>query len=344
MSGGLLWIGRFLLRALLFLVVALSAVWIGFCLYFQLPLPDIAKSIAVLAWALFAVAILTLEIARPSWRVRGLYILAIIVFAAWWSTILPTNDRDWRPEVAHGVTGTVDGDIVTLSNVRDFDWRSDTDFTERWETRRYDLSKLATVDLVLGYWMGPQIAHTIISFGFTDGQHLSFSAEIRPDKTQEFSALAGFFRVFNLVLIAADERDVIYVRTNVRREDLYLYPIEMPQAGMRALFLSYVESGNALAARPKFYNTLTTNCTTVVFRLIRALDPGLPRDYRILLSGYLPDYVFEHQGYRTGLSREEFRARAAISALALAAGNTPGFSAAIRPPTGLAGALPVDKP
>lgn len=336
-------IGRVLLRAVLALAIAFSGLFIGFALYFQLPLPEMPRWIAIGLWALLVLGVLAGEIVRGSWRGRGLYVLALLVFFGWWSTIHPTNDRVWRADVAHGVTGTVDGDTVTLANVRNFDWRSDTDFTAHWETRTYDLAKLQTVDLVLSYWMGPEIAHTIVTFGFSDGQRVAFSAEIRPDETQSFSAIAGFFRVFNLVLIAADERDIIYLRSNVRKEDVYLYPLDMPQAGMRALFLSYVEKGNALAQKPKFYNTLTANCTTVVFQLVRALDPGLPRDYRILLSGLLPGYIFDHQGYRTGLSFEDFRARAAISHLGLAAGDGPDFSAAIRPPEGLVGLAAVDK-
>lgn len=341
------WLGsilRFLLRIVFFLAVLLSAIWIGFALYFQLPLADPLKWIALGAWALFAVAVLFSEIVRPRMRGRILYGLAIVIFAVWWSTLQPSNDLDWQVEVAHGVTGMVDGSRVTLRNVRDFDWRSDTDFTERWETRSYDLDTIQSVDLVLGYWMGPEIAHTIISFGFSDGQRVAFSAEIRPTQTQEFSTLAGFFRVFNLVLIAADERDVIFLRTNIRHEDVYLYPLDMPKPAMRELFLSFVQSGNRLAQQPKFYNTLTANCTTVVFRLIRALDPGLPIDYRILLSGFLPDYVFELQGYRTGLTLQEFRARARVSELGIANGDSAGFSAAIRPPDGLSGIWPVDKP
>lgn len=330
-------IGRVLVRGILALAIAFSGLFIGFALHFQLPLPEALVRVAIGLWAVLVLGVLFGEVTRGSWRGRAVYLIALLVFFAWWSTILPTNDKNWRPDVAHGVTGTVEGDTVTLENVRNFDWRSDADFTPHWETRSYDLSKLRSVDLVLSYWMGPEIAHTIVSFGFSDGQRVAFSAEIRPDETQSFSAIAGFFRVFNLVLIAADERDIIHLRSNVRKEDVYLYPLEMPQAGMRALFLSYVETGNALAQKPKFYNTLTTNCTTVVFQLVRMLDPGLPLDYRILLSGLLPGYIFDHQGYRTGLSFEDFRARASISRLGLAAGDGDDFSAAIRPPDGLVG-------
>ncbi|MCX5494967.1 DUF4105 domain-containing protein [Kaistia dalseonensis] len=336
MRGGWLGrIGRGFVHVLLVFAIALSALWIGFCLYFQLPFGDAGRTIAIAGWALFAIAVIVLTFSRRKWPASACYVVAVLVFGAWWSTILPSNDRDWAPDVAHSVSGTVDGDIVTLHNVRNFGWRTDEDFTPRWETRTYDLSQIKSVDLILAYWAGPTIAHTIVTFGFENGDHVSFSAEIRREKTQAFSAIAGFFRVFTLVLVAADERDVVHLRTNVRKEDVYLYPLGMPKAGMRALFLSYVDAGNALNAAPKFYNTLTTNCTTVVFRLIRALDPGLPVDYRILISGHLPSYVFDHQGYQTGLSYEEFRRRAAISALGLAAGDSPDFSSAIRPPTGL---------
>lgn len=304
--------------------------------WYQLPLPPTALKIAIGAWAAFALGVLFLEITRRSWIWRAVYALALVAAVLWWSSIRPSFDHQWAPDVEHIVTGTRDGDIVTLANVRDFDWVSETDFTPRWQTRTYDLSKLETVDLFLSYWSSPAIAHTLVSFGFEGGDHVVFSAEIRKEKGESFSSIGGFFKEFDLALIAADERDIIRLRTNIRGEDVYRYPIHMPQAGMRELFLSYLETGNRLATVPTFYNTVTTNCTTVVFRLLRALDPALPFDYRILLSGYLPGYIYQNQGFETGLTEAEFRARAAVSALGLAAGDSPDFSAAIR----AAGTLP----
>lgn len=304
--------------------------------WYQLPLPQTALKLAIGAWAIFAIVVLFLEITRRSWISRGVYGLALIAAVLWWAGIQPSFDREWAPDVEHIVTGTRDGDIVTLKDVRDFDWKSETDFTPRWQTRTYDLSKLETVDLFLSYWSSPAIAHTLVSFGFEGGEHIVFSAEIRKEKGESFSSIGGFFKEFDLALIAADERDIIRLRTNIRGEDVYRYPIHMPQAGMRELFLSYLETGNRLATVPTFYNTVTTNCTTVVFRLLRALDPALPFDYRILLSGYLPGYIYQNQGFETGLTEADFRARAAISALGIAAGDSPDFSAAIR----AAGTLP----
>jgi hypothetical protein len=303
---------------------------VGLAFWYQLPLPETAKKIAIGLWALFAIVVVFLDISKGSWQARGAYLLALVVAAIWWASIKPSFDHDWAPDVAHIATGSRAGDIVTLENVRAFDWRSETDFTPHWETRDYDLSRIRTVDLFLSYWAGPAIAHTLVSFGFEDGQHVVFSAEIRKQKGESFSSIGGFFKEFDLALIAADERDIIRLRTNARGEDVYRYPIRMPKAGMQELFLSYVETGNRLATVPTFYNTVTTNCTTVVFRLLRALDPALPFDYRILLSGYLPGYIYDRQGFETGLSEAEFRRRAAVSALGIAAGDSPDFSTAIR--------------
>ncbi|MCX5581034.1 DUF4105 domain-containing protein [Kaistia terrae] len=311
-------------------MIALTATLVGMAFWYQLPLPPIVLKIAIGAWAIFALGVLFLEITRRSWIVRGVYALALIAALVWWASIKPNFDHEWAPDVAHIVTGTRDGDIVTLENVRNFDWRTETDFTPRWETRAYDLSKVESVDLFLSYWAGPAIAHTLVSFGFEGGEHVVFSAEIRKEKGESFSSIGGFFKEFDLALIAADERDIIRLRTNIRGEDVYRYRIEMPKAGMQALFLSYLETGNHLAKVPTFYNTVTANCTTVVFKLLRALDPALPFDYRILLSGYLPGYIYQNQGFTTGLSEAEFRRRAAISALGIAAGDSPNFSEAIR--------------
>jgi hypothetical protein len=328
-------IGHYLGRALLFVLIAFCGVWIGFSLWYKLPFPVLGRDLAVIGWAVFVLAVLVLQFTRARWKACLAFLVAILAFAAWWSTIRPHGNLDWTPDVEHIVTGVRQGDIVTLENVRNFDWQSLTEFTPRWETRSYDLSKIRTVDLFLSYWSSPAIAHVLVSFGFEGGGHVVFSAETRKQKGQEYSSIAGFFRYFELALLAADERDIIRLRTNVRGEDVYRYPLGMPQAGMRELFLSYVEMGNGLAGAPEFYNTITTNCTTVVFRLLRLLDPALPFDYRVLLSGYLPSYIFANQGYKTGLSFEAFRRRAAVSAFGKAAGDDADFSAAIRPASGL---------
>lgn len=212
----------------------------------------------------------------------------------WWETIDPQSELAWAADVAQLVAIETDKhqpDVVHLRNVRNFVWRSDTDFTPRWEARSYDLSQLESVDVALSYWMGPAIAHTLVSFGFADGQHVVFSIEIRKEQHEQFDALAGFFKQYEMALVAADERDILAVRTNVRGEQVHLYRVNMAQDSMRELFMAYARQASQLAFAPRFYNTLTANCTTIVWQLARRIGQELPTDWRLLASGYLPEYL-----------------------------------------------------
>ena len=218
----------------------------------------------------------------------------MLAISVWWMSIQPQADRHWAPDVARLPTITVDTqhpDLVHLRDVRNFDWRSETDFTPRWENRSYHLDQLTSVDVALSYWMGPAIAHTLVSFGFADGQQLVFSFEIRKEAHEQFNALAGFFKQYEMALVAADERDILAVRTNVRGENVHLYRVNMPQVQMRALLIAYAQQAAALQAAPRFYHTLTANCTTIVWQLVRSIGQSLPLNWRLLASGYLPEYL-----------------------------------------------------
>ena len=312
------------------LVVGSSAIWGALAIWYQAPGGQPMKAFCVLLWAAFGLAIL-----MALWQGRtavGLltFALAFGALLIWWQRIAPTNDRIWADDVAQMTTGTVDGNRVTLFNVRNFDWRSDTDYTQRWETRSYDLDQLSSVDMIMSYWTGPAIAHMLISFGFDDGNHVVFSVEIRREKHESFSEVGGFFKEFELSIIAADERDVIRVRTNVRGEDDYLYRIRMPVPAMRSLFLAYVDEANGLVKAPRFYNTITVNCTTLVYHMMKRIVGRLPLDYRLLFSGYLPEYVYRVGGLDQHYSLSDLRAMGRITDRAKKADHSDSFSVDIR--------------
>jgi hypothetical protein len=312
------------------LIVALLAVWGCFALWYQVSTGRALKSLSVAVWLAFSIAILyALWQGRAALGVLG-FALAFAGLLVWWQQLLPSNNRIWADDVAQMTTGSVAANQVTLHNVRNFDWRSDTDYTQRWETRSYDLVRLDSVDMILSYWSGRAIAHVLISFGFDDGQHVVFSVEIRPEKTEGFSEIGGFFKEFELSIIAADERDVIRVRTNVRGEDDYLYRIRLPVSAMRSLFLAYVEQANDLVQTPRFYNTVTVNCTTLVYHMVRHIVGYLPMDYRLLLSGYLPEYVYGVGGLDSRYTLRELRAFGRITQRAKDADGSAAFSADIR--------------
>ena len=321
---------RFTVTFLATLVVASSAIWGALALWYQAPGGQALKSLCVILWVAFSLGILL-----ALWQGRttpGLLAFAVAFGALlmWWHRIAPSNDRIWADDVARMTTGTVDGSRVTLYDVRNFDWRSDTDYTQRWETRSYDLDRLNSVDMIMSYWTGPAIAHMLVSFGFDGGAHVVFSVEIRREKHQSFSEIGGFFKEFELSVIAADERDVIRVRTNVRGEDDYLYRIRMPLPAMRSLFLGYVDEANGLVRAPRFYNTITVNCTTLVYHMMKRIVGYLPMDYHLLLSGYLPEYVYRVGGLDPHYSLSDLRALGRITDRAKQADHSDSFSADIR--------------
>jgi hypothetical protein len=260
----------------------------------------------------------------------AIFAVAFVVLVAWWVRIKPSNDRDWADDLARMTTGIVAGDRVTLDNVRNFAWRTRTDYTSRWESRSYSLDSLSSVDLLLSYWSLTAIAHVLVSFGFDDGQHVVFSVEIRREKTESFSKVGGFFKEFELSILACDERDVIRLRTNVREEDVFLYRIRMRPDRIRSLFLAYVEAANELARTPRFYNTITVNCTTLVYQMMRRIVGRLPLDIRLLLSGYLPGYVYKVGGLDPRYSLAELRALGSVTERARQSDRRPTFSADIR--------------
>ncbi|GGH60431.1 DUF4105 domain-containing protein [Frigidibacter albus] len=218
---------------------------------------------------------------------------AAVVAGLWWSSIKPLADRDWAEDVARGVTGQVEEDLVTIRNVRDFTWSTPGTFTPAWRDETLRLSDLQTVDLVTSVWASPAIAHTLISFGFAGGRHIVFSAEIRRERGEAFSEIGGFFKEFELVLIAATEADIVRLRSDVRGESVSIFPLNLTPDQREALFRSYINLGNQLAENPRFYQTVTNNCTTIIWRLARTVDDRLPLDWRVLLSGYVPGYLHD---------------------------------------------------
>lgn len=309
--------GRGLLRGslrlgaggLLVVVVVAAALWGSLALWFGLPVAAGARLAVAMLFAGLGIGGLIVALCRGRISLPLLpFTIALMVLLIWWSTVEPSNDRGWQPDVARLPSAEIHGDLVTLRNVRNFKYRSATDYTEHWYDRTVDLRRLDSLDLIAVYWMGDAIAHTMLSFGFA-GEPVTISIETRKEQGEEYSTLAGFFRRYELYYVVGDERDLIGLRTTYRAppEDVYLYRVHAPAENIRRLFLEYVAKINQLHEEPEFYNTATANCTTSIVTHVHALRADVPLDWRMLLSGYFPGLVYERGGLDQSLPFDVLR-------------------------------------
>lgn len=306
MSRLLLSLLQVLLQALLTLVILGTAAWGVGLLVFRFP-----GAIGIAGAIGFGLSGLAGAIGLWTGAAR-LPLSFAVLFAGllgWWSSLQPSHDRNWIPELARLPQVAREGERLTVSNLRHFRWRSETDYDQHWETRSYDLAKVEGVDLLLSYWAGETIAHLLVSFTFQDSPPLTFSIEVRREKGEEWSSLAGFFRVYEMAYVAADERDVVGLRTHARGEDVRMFRLRASPQRARDVLLAYVDDINRLAREPRWYNTITTNCTTVVYRLVGTVAPAwrlsLPLDPRVLLSGRLPGYLRDIGAVRQDITLDE---------------------------------------
>ena len=321
------------LALLTLVLIALSAWGVLAIYYSDLNSGTLRTALAAVFGVLGFLVVFAFVLDAWRWPAACAFLGTFLAVVAWWTTIEPSNDRDWRPEVARLPYATQDGNRITLHDIRDFEYRSETDFTPRYYDKTFDLDKLDSVDLLAAYWMGPAIAHTFVSFGFGGRDYVAMSAEMRSTPGEGYSPIKGLFKQYELIYVVGDERDLIGLRTTYRKdppEDVYLYRVRGPIENLRRFFMDYIRQINALAERPAFYNTLTTNCTTNLLLHTR-VNPGHPRySWQVLLSGYFPEYAYEEGRLDTDLPFAELRKRSRINAVAEAADAAPDFSQRIR--------------
>ena len=318
---------RIIAAILIGIIIFLMAAWVTLAIYYS-NLPS-----AALLAGVFAIGSALAFMLLPNRRRTLLCFLALFaVVAVWWSSIKPTNNRDWQTDVAVLPYATMQGNLVTVHNIRNFNYRTETDFDPNYYDKTFDISKITSVDLITVYWMGDAIAHVMISFGFGGTDYVTFSIETRKAKGQAYSSLQGFFKKYGLIYVVGDERDLIRVRTSFRnpQEDVYLYRVSVTSERAKQFFLEYVKKINELRENPEFYNTLTTNCTTSIITLIHAFGGEIRYSWKILLSGYTAEYAYELGRLDNSMPFADLRKRSYINQRAHEAGNDQNFSLKIR--------------
>ncbi|HEX5779453.1 MAG TPA: DUF4105 domain-containing protein [Xanthobacteraceae bacterium] len=326
--------GSWLFRPLVWFGVAvwslckgLVAAWGTLAIYYS-NLPWFAPRLA-LAAAFVVFAIWALWVART----RTASVLFVAVFAGvvvWWLTIMPSHDRIWRPEVAVMPRAFIDGDRVRMSGVRNFEYRSEHDFTIRYEEREFRLSRVTGIDFFVSYWHDGPVGHTFLSFLFEDAPPLTVSIETRPEIHESFAPVASMFKQFELIYVVGDERDIVGLRTNHRDETVYLYRLNTSPDDARRLLMVYLERINQLADRAEFYHLFSNSCTINIVRYANAAGRKGRFDIRHLLNGLIDSYLYHSGRIDTTLPFDELRRRSLINEAAMAAEGAPDFSERIR--------------
>lgn len=281
--------------------------------------------------AIFACGSLVVLIGRyGDSRGRMGILAACAVVLVWWLCMSPSNSRNWQPDVVLLPWADIQGTRVTIHNIRNCDYRSETDYTVRHYDRTFDLAGLKSVDLSLVYWGSPYIAHTMLSFGFEDGGTVCFSAETRKQIGEAYSTIKGFFRQYELTYVVADERDLIGLRTNYRGEQVYLYRLDYSAELVRKIFLAYLRKVNSLKARPEWYNALTGNCMTSFHINTAPYNPDARLDWRLIVNGFMDEMLYERKAIDTSLPFPELKKRSLINGRVKGLDKSPDFSQLIR--------------
>jgi hypothetical protein len=285
-----------------------------------------------LSWGFALGSIAVLLFLHPRRRAVFVWVTVFASVLLWWLWIPPSQDRDWQSDVAVLPSAEFDGDRVTLRNIRNNDYRGETDYTVRYYDKTFDLSQLQTADLFISFWGSPYIAHTIMSFGFGGDDYVATSIETRKSKDEDYSAIKGFFKQYELIYVVSDERDVVRLRTNYRGEDVYLYRFNVRPELVRDVFLDYFTSINHLQEHPEWYNALTHNCTTAIRGHVvpHTMTHRWWPSWKLLVNGYLDERLYEIGAVDRSLPFPDFKARSHISERAKAAGDIANFSRTIR--------------
>ena len=316
-----------LIAGIWFLCRVLLIAWATLAIYYSnLPWAWLRLGLAV-AFAAFAIWALWLSRQR---RMSVAFIALYLGVVAWWISIPPSHDREWRPEVAVMPRAVIDGDRVRITGVRNFDYRTRNDFTVRYEEREVLLSHLTGVDFYVSYWSEGLVGHTFLSFIFDNAPPLSISIETRPEVGEGFNPIASLFKQFELIYVVGDERDIVGVRTNHRLETVYLYRLNASPDKVRELLLVYLERINELADRPEFYHLLSNSCTINIIRYLNAAGRKGRFDIRHLFNGLIDSYLYHSGRVDTTLPFDELRRRSLINEAAQAADDAPDFSQRIR--------------
>jgi hypothetical protein len=310
----------------IFLIMLLS-MWSAAAIYYSNLPWHFLRLVSAAAFLLLTISFLIFI--KPFYKAVFVFLSLFAVILVWWFLIPASNNRQWQQDVAVLPYARIDGNQVIVHNIRNNAYRSETDYIPAYYDKAFDLSKLQGAELFICFWGPKLIAHTILSFHFDDGQYLCVSIETRKEVGEEYSSVKGFFKQYELIYVVGDEKDLIRLRTNFRKEDVYLYRLNISPLIVREVFLDYLKTINQINEKPQWYNALTQNCTTAIRGHTVPYVHG-KLNWKMIANGYLDSLLYERKVINTGLPFEQIKAKCLINEKALKAGDNADFSSIIR--------------
>jgi hypothetical protein len=308
------------------LVVVPTTLWIGLAIHYHVRRPWLRRLVFVIPIVIVGASLGLLPLLP--WAL-AVWLSVVVIALVWWISLRPKSDGDWAAGMDVLPRAEIVGDTLRVRNFRSFSYETENQPVARYEERTFDLARLSSLDYFLSHWSGPMIAHSLVSFGFDDGQFLCVSVEARRERWQWYSPLGGLFRMYHLMFVLGDERDIIRLRTNIRRDRVYMYRLRLPPEHLRRLILDYVNRVERLAAEPAWYNSVSSNCTTNLFYQGSAPVPWWMKT-GIFLNGFSAGTMYRLGYLSDSLPFKELQARSDIGERALAAGDAADFSQQIR--------------
>jgi len=303
------------LLGLLWLTAGGLALWIAGAIYFDVGHGAAFGKLLALMW-LVGVVVLFL-VWHPLWQPFLVFAGVAILFIGWWLSQKPRHDRDWDPSVSLLPRCVRQNDAITFENVRDFQYRSLSDFSPHYVTRTVHLANLNAVDVIFFNWGVRWMSHPVLVFDFGPDGRICMSIEVRYRKDQKYSTLRSLYRQQELIFLAAEERDVILRRTkHSPNQTAHLYRMIVPREELHAAFLDYCDMINKLYQSPRWYHGLCANCTTSYYRLP---NTRIRFDWRVLLNGRLEQALYADGRIDRSLPFEDLRRLAFINEIANAA-------------------------
>lgn len=322
------WIGRGLVSVLLAIVLVGMWAWCVLAIHFSNLPGQTLRSAAAAVFALGWVAIVVLFWRRK--HKKWWFLASFMIIAVWYWFIPASNDRDWIPEYAKMAHADIDGDRVTIHNIRNSTYRSATDFDVHYHDKTYDLNDLETVDFVCSSWGVKDVIHTLFTFGFRGGDHIVLSIETRRDKHDTEGTLDTIFKQYELIYILGTECDILRLRTNFRHENVYVFPTNTTPEETRTLFLAVLDQVNALYDHPRYYNLLTHNCTTGLIPMMRSIRPER-YSWKVLLNAYTAEMAYDRKWLETPFSFKDTLQFFHANQYVKDHPECPGYSERIRP-------------